>query len=359
MSSRPEVYRRQREKTSSEANIYRFPSKPHPHTMLLVFEEYSFEKGYTSNNGASSEYVTGLLNTGAIGEAGRSSGINVRSRRSVELPFPKQLSDSTDITLNGFGMDPIAEKLASGLASLAGGDSTMGDLAGKLQNAGGDFAKLIGSGMAGGDYSSAMGSIKDTLSSMGVSNTGKAAQYLLQKFSPYVSDDMGKTANQVFGSALNPKETLAFEGVGLRSHQFNWELFPSNAQDSEQINKIVSVMKRSVLPATENFALGSIATFERAFLKYPHICKIYLIGVDERSFTRFKPAMVSNFTVDYAGGGGLSIMKGGKPSGVNISLSLQELSIQTADDYENEMDITEEQRQAGGWVDINGEFMGP
>lgn len=337
MSSRPEVYRRASEKQSATANIYRFPSKPHPHTMLLVFEEYSFEKGYTNNNNGSSEYVSGLLSAKVLGEAGRTSGANLRNSRAIELPFPKQLSDSTDITLNGFSMDPIAEKLASGLAGLAGGDTTIGDVAGKLQQGGANFAQFMGSAMAGGN-GDVMGSLTKTLSDMGVANTAKAAQYLLQKFSPYVSDNMGSTANQVFGSALNPKETLAFEGVGLRSHQFNWELFPSNKEDSNQINKIINVMKRSVLPSTENFSLGTVVDFERAFLKYPHVVKIYLIGIDENSFMSFKPAMVQNFTVDYGAGGGVSIMKGGKPAGVSISLSLQELSIQTADEYEEDDD---------------------
>lgn len=339
MSSRPEVFRRANEKLSAEANIHRFPSKPYPHSMLLVFEEYSFDN-YGSTNGTPGSYVSGLLSSSlGLGETGRSSGVNVRSRRSVELPFPKQLSDSTDIALNGFGMDPIAEKLATGLSGIANSGAKLGDIGGKLQGAGASLAQSLGSGMGGGDMSGVMSGIKNTLADMGISETGKAAQYLLQKFSPYLSEGMGQTANQVFGSVLNPKETLAFEGVGLRSHSFNWELFPSNPEDSQQINKIINVMKRSVLPTTENFALGSAVNFERAFLKYPHIVKIYLIGVDEKSFIQFKPAMVSNFTVDYAGGGGaVSIMKGGRPAGVNISINLQELSIQTANDYDDDMD---------------------
>jgi len=48
---------------------------------------------------------------------------------------------------------------------------------------------------------------------------------------------------------------------------------------------------------------------------------------------KFKPAMVTNFTVEYGAGGTMALLKGGKPAGVTISLSMQELAIETAEDY--------------------------
>jgi hypothetical protein len=38
-------------------------------------------------------------------------------------------------------------------------------------------------------------------------------------------------------------------------------------------------------------------------------------------------------TVDYGAGGQLGIMAGGRPAGVNIALTFQELQIETAEDY--------------------------
>ena len=48
---------------------------------------------------------------------------------------------------------------------------------------------------------------------------------------------------------------------------------------------------------------------------------------------KFKPAMVTTMSVDYGAGGGVSMMKGGKPAGVTLTMSLQELQIETAEDY--------------------------
>ena len=63
---------------------------------------------------------------------------------------------------------------------------------------------------------------------------------------------------------------------------------------------------------------------------------MYLLGVNEEHYMKFKTSMVTQFTVDYGAGGGVAIMKGGKPAGVTINISLQELEIETAHDYGHE-----------------------
>ena len=329
MSSRPEVFRREREKTSAEAGIYRFPSQPYPHSILLVFEEFSYDIGY-SNKG-SQEYVKGLLNANKSNMTGRSSGIDVRSRRSVELPFPKQLQDSSSITLNGFGRDPLVEQAMNELSQVMNsGGGTLGGIPETLQGMGADLARSLGAAASGG-FGGAVDSFASTLSNYGVKDVVGATRYLLQKVSPMLGE-MGQSLNLAAGQVLNPRETLAFEGVQLRTHEFTWDLYPNNVDDSNQIKQIVNIMKRSVLPSTIDFAIGSFE-IERAFLKYPHICKVYLIGVDPDAFPKFKPCLVSNLRVDYGAGGGVSMMKGGRPAGVSLSVSLQELAIETAQDY--------------------------
>jgi hypothetical protein len=333
MSSRPEIFRRQAEAQSAAASLYRFPSKPYPHSMMLVFKEFNYKEGFADGG-----YIDGLLNTGADSTGRRSSGVSLRSQRAIELPFPKQLQDSSNMMLNGFSRDPLVEKIVTGLEGILNGDGaqTLGGLPGAIQQAGANLAASLAQSQAsGGGIGGAIQGFTSALRDTGVQDVASVTRYLMQKASPLLGD-IGQSINLAAGQVLNPKETLAFEGVQLRSHQFSWDLFPSSAQDSDQINNIINLMKRSVLPRTQDFALGNVANFERAFLKYPHVCQIYLIGVDSGSWMKFKPAMVQNMTVDYAGGGTLGIMKGGKPAGVSISISLQELAIETANDYGEE-----------------------
>jgi hypothetical protein len=63
---------------------------------------------------------------------------------------------------------------------------------------------------------------------------------------------------------------------------------------------------------------------------------MYLLGVNQEHFMKFKTCMVSNVSVNYSGGGGITaIAKGGVPAAVELSMSFQELDIETADDYED------------------------
>lgn len=333
MTSRPEVFRREAERNSAGANVFRYPSKPYPHSMLLLFKEFSYEAGYAQN-----EYATGsngsggLLSTISDATGRRSSGVGIRGGRSVELPFPKQLQDSSNITLNGISRDPLVEQATNYLNKVAmGGQGTLGDLPGSIQNAGMQLAQMVKGG-GGGDFS-----LQQVARDLGATTNKDAAliaRYLLQQVSPLIGD-VGQSINLAAGQTLNPKETLVFEGVQLRSHQFSWDLYPENPQDSEQINNIINVIKRSTLPQTVNFQAAGF-DFNRAFLKFPHVVYTYLIGVDAGSFMKFKPAMITNFTVEYGAGGTMALLKGGKPAGVTLSLSMQELAIETAEDYGEE-----------------------
>jgi len=316
-SSRPEVFRREFEEASAELGAhYKFPDKPYPHSILLVFKEYDY-KGLNAANGS----FNSLLNTQQKSEDGsRASGFGLRAERAVELPFPKQLQDTSGLIINSFSRDPLMESLADKANQYMGSDATLNQVPGMIQGMGANLAGLF-SGSGDG-----LGEFTKSLSGTTLGDSAQVGKYLMRKMAG--DSQLGRAIDVTSGQTLNPRETLAFEGVQLRQHQFNWELYPSNEGDSNRIKEIVKIMKRSVLPVTADF--NNIA---KAFLKYPHTVDIYLLGVDAEHFIKFKPAMVTNMTVDYGAGGNLAIMKGGKPAGVSISLQLQELQIETADDY--------------------------
>lgn len=326
-TSRPESFRMQNERKDASGHI-RFPDKPFPHTMLLVFEEYNYKNfaSFKSPQTNRSQRIGDLDKLG-ISSTGRQSGVSLRSTSSIELPFPKQLQDSNSLIVNGFQRDPLTEGLTQRLNEFTkSGSATLGDIPGQLQAGGAALAKLTSS-MGGGNVGAAIKGYLDAIGTTKTADVASASMYLLRKFLP---DSIAKSVNLATGQVLNPRETLAFEGVQLRSHQFNWDLYPSNARDSKRIQEVINQFKKSVLPVTQDLGVAGIA---EAFLRYPNICKIYLIGVDSEYYMKFKPAMVTNMTVDYAAGGNMGIMQGGRPAGVNISISLQELQIETANDY--------------------------
>lgn len=309
---RPEVYERAKA-SSSETSYQSFPAQPHPHSILMVFKKYDYKEYANGFNQRKDTRVSG---------GGRTSGVGLRSSNSIELPFPKNLTDATDLRINGFERDPFTEAIANKIKSFSEGGSVE-DVPGMLQGLGQSMASaLTGGNMAGG-----LNDIASKFLGTDLKDIASGAQYLLRS-NPLMSGDISKTIDTVTNQTLNPRETLAFEGVNLRSHAFNWELFPSNQTDSERIRNIVKMIKRNSLPT-----VTSLAGIRKAYLQYPSTVDMYLLGVNEEHYMKFKTSMVTQFTVDYGAGGGVAIMKGGKPAGVSISMTLQELEAETAHDY--------------------------
>ena len=67
-------------------------------------------------------------------------------------------------------------------------------------------------------------------------------------------------------------------------------------------------------------------------MNYPSTVDMYLVGVNKDHYLKFKPAMVRNLSINYTPNG-LSILKGGAPSAINLSMQLMEMDIHVAEDY--------------------------
>tara|TARA_B110000971_G_scaffold192853_1_gene205424 strand:- start:3920 stop:4987 length:1068 start_codon:yes stop_codon:yes gene_type:complete len=322
-TNRPsEAIKAEERASASDGGWVRFPEQPQPHSMLMVFETYA----YDNFAGSYQEKITSPLSSLFSGGT-RSSGLGIRSINSVELPFPKQLTDATSMIFNDMQQNPLIEGLALKLAAgLDAGSATLGDIPSQLQAGG---AKIAAAMSGGGDVNAALSAMGAQIAGTGTADAAGATMYLLRKFMPEI---VGNSINLAMGQTLNPRETIVFQGVELKTHTFSWDLYPSSAADSGRIQDIINMLKKNVLPTTRDLGSGP-GVIKQAFLQYPSVCKMHLIGVDQEYFMKFKPAMVKSVTVDYGAGGTLAVMKGGRPAGVNIQITLQELQIETANDY--------------------------
>jgi hypothetical protein len=132
--------------------------------------------------------------------------------------------------------------------------------------------------------------------------------------------------SQGLGATLNPKASLLFSGVDLKDYSFQWTLAPTEQAESELLRRIVRRLKENALPS---YSAETVAT--RVLLKYPSTVDIFLLGVDPNHFIRFKTAMIESVSVNYTPNG-LSVLRGGKPAAVELSINLQEMDIHTADE---------------------------
>ena len=327
MSSRPEIIKNRRKNAGKvSGNYLSFPSKPMPHGLLLQFTDYDYNKYIAS---IKQEKDKTFAQNDTLGLVGEVSIAEIDSSSAIELPFPRSLSDSQGIRVQSFERDFLYERVASGLSSLAGDSSS-------------DFMKNLSEGTKGAldsiktgskdFFNDPMAAVTAALEKMGGVEANKAtaiASYLGRNI---IGGDLSRTLGVINQRVVNPQETLSFTGVDLKNYTFSWDLFPSNKADTEQIRLIVQFLKNKSLPETEG--VKDVPSLGRAFLKYPSIVTLNLLGVQESHFQRFKRCMISNVTVDYGAGGGMpQIIKGGVPAAVTLSISFSEVQIHTRDDY--------------------------
>ena len=325
-----------------QTNVLGFPENRTGHSILFVFKEYDY-RGYTNLSGARGGYYNNRV----------SSSTNAISRslnafNSIELPFPKQLTDDTGLRVNGFEREAISEAVANAITATGGGKgSSVAETIGRVTEgvqgiiAGGANAlQGIGAGAAseggvGNMVNKMQGMIQDAIAKVGGMDTAqstRAAAYILRQVGGAMSGDVARTIDLVTGAALNPKEALAFEGVNLRSFGFTWELYPHNQQESQTINRIAKTFQRHALPATTDLVPG---LFERTFLEYPSTVDIRLLGVIPNMFPEYKPCMMNNVNISFENAAGsIPIMQGGAPGSVTLSVNFTEMSARTREDVE-------------------------
>ena len=329
-TSRPEQLRFIREREGN-IELLSFPNKPLPHSIQMIFHKYDYSKYAASAIIQNQIPLRPVASNPNLGFVPQKNSVQLKSTGSLELPFPRTLRDATGVHVTSFERDFAYERLASGIASLSNmsGDDILAGLGGVL---GAGLAGVRAAGAAvvrDGPMQAATEAMQKLFGNVGMDTAKSLATFLAKKYLP---GDLAKTVSAVAGQVVNPQQTLAFEGVNLREFTFEWDLFPSNLEDTKQITNIVNFLKRQMLPGTSGIA--NVDGLERAFLQYPSVVELSLLGVQEAHFMRFKRAMIDNVTVDYTGGGNqVSIIKGGVPASVTLSISFKELTIQTAEDY--------------------------
>lgn len=281
-------------RSNSRFGQYRFPSDLGPNAMVIDFQEYSYAR-----------------TTQAVSQT-------ARTKTSIILPLPQQLTDSYDINVQQADLGVLGAA-AVGLATSGVG---IGDAIKGAFNQFGDAVESTSGNLTGGQSG-----ITEALSN--ISGYAKfASRNVLDQFGPGLS----LASDVIRGDAINPHTTLNFDGIGLKQFQFSWQLAPRNEKESDELKNIIEKFKSHILPKYSTLTGGGAAgnqSLDRALLKYPDLALIRLNGVNQNHFVKFQPGMISNFTVDYTPQGNV-LVEGGKPAIVNISFTLQEAQIRVS-----------------------------
>lgn len=318
----------------NQPSLLSFPSGGGPHTMLMTFKQYQYEFARAGEQSLLNRSVDGRLLSGADVRREsinrRTGGARFSGQLSgIELPIPTNLRDNDLMRIPEITQSPLelaaGEFIAGGASALQGSNLTARDLPAAFQQLGSSIANNTGGAFSQG-ASAAMSAI-NALLDQSVGSMARDITYLLRSALP---SGISQVTDRVLGSTINPKASLAFEGVELKQHSFSWTLIPRNENDSEIIRAIIRTLKQNSLPTYQTFA----GTNFKAYLKYPSIVDMYLLGVNPDYFVKFKSAMIRSVNVEYGSQGIISIVKGGKPGNVLLTIDLVELDIHTAEDYD-------------------------
>lgn len=309
-----------------------FPAKQSPHGIMMIFKKYDY-KPFTEGRGK----LTSIPGTSRNSGRTNSRNADLAGSVAIQLPFPVSLTDSNGLRINGFERNTMIEGIAATSRDFllgAGDGNTVADTLNRIggatlgaaRSAGAFAQQMIEGGLPSGDtVQQQILDLARTVGGIETSNVASAAAYLLRSKLP---GDIGKSVDNVLGQVINPRETLAFEGVDLKTHSFSWQLFPSNQEDSNIIREIVRIIKRNSLPE-----VSDLIGIKRAVLNYPSTVDMYLLGINDDHWMKFKTSMVTSFSVNYGEGGIVSIIKGGKPAAVTLSMNFTELEIESANDH--------------------------
>lgn len=280
-----------------QINNLTFPSDIGGHGVLMIFKEYKYAT------------TRSLLSS-------RSPTITVGD--SILLPLPQKLQENTTVNLNRFeqGITGQAVSTAASAASASGNGSILTAIQDAVKG-------ILPNG------SDAYNMITQDGGSGFTKNLQENANFLLRKSLEQVGQARNFDAG--FGSTMNPKAALAFEGVPFRQPVFDWNLAPRSAEESVRLKNILNTFRRNALPAYQGISGGG-ELLERAMFRYPSTVDIYLLGVDPEYYLFFKTCMIQSVAVDYTPNG-VSVLKGGRPAMMNLSVQFMEMDIHTSEDY--------------------------
>lgn len=226
----------------------------------------------------------------------------VKARDVIRLPLPANLVDVISLQYNNLQMGPLRGPFLENLSRFAR-DFDNAESLEQLGNLVGREGRNIAEKVLTPEVGRLVG------------------RSVLQRVSPSTASAL----DLALGNTPNPHATITFNGVNLRAFQFNWRLSPNNLKDSEELKRLIFVLKSKSLPRKDSEFL----------LKYPDYVKLKLFPSTLHELFNFRTMVLDTFTVNYAPSGNLAFHSDDTPVEVEISMSLREVDIQTSEDYDS------------------------
>jgi len=215
-------------------------------------------------------------------------------RTYIRLPIPQQLIDSFNISVSGNNMDLLGNFQESA----------------QMQAAGITLADKFNAETQG---SNAAGSI--------MSMVGMVAA-----LTPGISDsNLARFSQSQLGVVRNPHLTTIFEGVALKTYQFEWRLSPKSEKEALMMNRMIDYIKAFMHPEIVG---GGFA------LDYPYLATVeFVTGSSSANLPNVSDSFITGLSINSMGGGTPAFYRDGNPVIIEIQMSFQEIDIKTRGNF--------------------------
>ena len=142
---------------------------------------------------------------------------------------------------------------------------------------------------------------------------------------PGISDtNIGAVAQLETGMIRNPHLTTIFDGVRLKSFRFSWKLSPRSEDEAREMENLINYIKAYMHP---DLIGGGFA------LEYPYLSEVQFVVGDNKILPNVKTSFITGLEVNNAASQAPAFYKDGKTVSAELSLSFQEINIQTRRDF--------------------------
>ena len=140
--------------------------------------------------------------------------------------------------------------------------------------------------------------------------------------------EIGNAVESNLRRVLNPSLTYLFKSMGHRSFSFSFDMKATNEQESRKIRDIIREFKSIQTPSVFDPNNGG------RFLKYPDTVEVVYKNPD--FLHRFKESVIQDISVTYntTGGTTWSQFSNTAPVGVQLDITIEELTILTRENVE-------------------------
>jgi len=133
----------------------------------------------------------------------------------------------------------------------------------------------------------------------------------------------GNAVSAVTGLAPNPKKEQVFKNVDFRTFQFEYQFFPRNETEAQNVMNIIYEFKYHMHPEYKD-ATGYLFIYPSEF------DITYFTGDSENKYiNRHTSCVLTEMNVNYTPNGNFNTFANGMPTQINITLSFKELGIIT------------------------------